>query len=186
MRYRGMSDPLTVCRDEHERRMVARERGISPHSRQLVTVEGILNGALRGRDIGEAEATEHAWNHPRISEVIRAVFEARKVRCVVQQFLFVGGPSHGQRRQLRGDEWSALTVVEPLREYKPGGYVYDPIRPDIPSMRTSRYTREKVGMRGNFGSRRTLDFMRHESLSRETAAEVALDLIWTEAGGRVD
>lgn len=185
MRYRGMSDPLTVCRDEHERRMVARERGISPHSRQLVTVEGILNGALRGRDIGEAEATEHAWNHPRISEVIRAVFEARKIRCVVQQFLFVGGPSHGQRRQLRGDEWSAVMVAEPPRApyYLPGEY-----GPELSAQgfKTSRYTREKVGMRGNFGSRRTLDFMRHESLSRETAAEVALDLIWTEAGGQVD
>lgn len=89
--------------------------------------------------------------------------------------LLVGGRKHGQRMILPPGH-STVNVAEYSRDY----FASSPGPLDTMSATTTVYTRERVGM-----GRRSMPFMRHESLSSSTAAEAALDILFTEAGGSV-
>lgn len=95
-----------------------------------------------------------------------------------KSILMVGGPKHGERMAVR--EGHSVTIAMPSRDYIYGGSVtaYDM------TFSQTVYTREKVGL-SHDGRGRTLPIMRHESLSRQTAADAALDILFTEAGGTV-
>lgn len=158
-----------------------------PPDGEKFTVEGIVNGALRGRIVTGMDNSTLALRHPRwmdaFTEIRRAAGKA-DLMDYSKGILFVGGPEHGKRRVMR-DRYGDFKVAH-------GGYVPNGdgwrITPDgpervsysEPTFTTTVYTREKVGI-----ERRSLEIMRHESLSRETAAQAALDIVFYEAGGRV-
>jgi len=101
--------------------------------------------------------------------------------------LFIGGPEHGNRTVIRPESsYNDVRVAHFNNTFD--GAMSGNARAYMPEYEagysTTVYTRQRVGVGGTH-SRRSLDIMVHESISPGNACEVALDILFTEAGGVV-
>jgi hypothetical protein len=152
-------------------------------------VDNIVNGGLRGLEVDGYTFSELAARHPKADrayeEIKAASFKAPRKESMSSSkgTLFIGGPKHGQREVVRSDYRDAVRVAHfNTPNAVRGEFGYEPI---VPAMSTTVYTLEKVGVANPLGGGRSLRVFRHESLSRETAAQAALDIVFYEAGGTV-
>lgn len=182
---------IHVARHQVECMAEARKLGLPLTTRDVVSVEMVLSGRLRGRTISGFTMTDHAWEYPRILEALTMLSCMRIGTTMASKnvgVLFIGGPKHGERMAVRGDSGNSVHVAHMLdRDPRTMHYTYGAqLYPDTTmGYNTSVYTRQRIGI-GGATSRRSLEIMVHESISNHNASEVALDILFTEAGGVVN